>query len=64
MLGILNVFVLCLWSDHSKFMSLIYGFNFWRASDFILLCLVVFLISSVPLVLLLPVDLIYSQAHI
>ena len=22
-------FVLCLWADHSKFMSLIYVFNFW-----------------------------------
>ena len=53
-------FVLCLWSDHSTFMSVFYGFNLWSVSSFILLCLVVVLISSVPLFLLLPVDLIYS----
>jgi len=31
-------FVLCLWSDHSKFIFLIYGFNFWRVSGFIIVC--------------------------
>jgi len=41
-------------------MSVFYGFNLWSVSSFILLCLVVVLISSVPLFLLLPVDLIYS----
>ena len=56
-------FVLCLWSDQYEFKGLLYGFNLWSIPGFIFLSLVVIFNFSVATFLLLPVDLISSEAH-